>query len=151
MNYSSGQVSINLKSIKNNYLFLKKFCKPAEVSATVKASSYGLGGENKIVEVLAKLKCKKFFVANISEALKIRKKFKLIDIFVLNGLGINEEKIFFKNNLIPVLNTYLQFEKWTYCLKKNYHKKLMIHIDTGMNRLGFQKKDIEQLKKKKKN
>ena len=118
MNYSSGQVSINLKSIKNNYLFLKKFCKPAEVSATVKASSYGLGGENKIVETLVKLQCKKFYVANVTEALKIRKKFKLIDIFVLNGLGINEEKIFFKNNLIPVLNTYLQFKKWTHYLKK---------------------------------
>jgi len=149
MNYSSGQVSINLKSIKNNYLFLKKFCKPAEVSATVKASSYGLGGENKIVEALVKLHCKKFFVANITEALKIREKFKLIDIFVLNGLGTNEEKIFFKNNLIPVLNTYLQFKKWTYYLKKNYHKKIMIHIDTGMNRLGFQKIDIVQLKKNK--
>ena len=60
MNYSTGQVSIDLKAIKNNYLFLRKLCAPAEVAATVKASSYGLGGENKIVETLEKVKCKNF-------------------------------------------------------------------------------------------
>ena len=76
MKHSSGQVSINLTSIKNNYLFLKKFCKPSVVSATVKASSYGLGGANKIVASLVELKCKNFFVANVKEALQIRKKFK---------------------------------------------------------------------------
>lgn len=150
MKHSSGQVSINLTSIKNNYLFLKKFCKPSVVSATVKASSYGLGEANKIVESLVKLKCKNFFVANVKEALKIRKKFKLINIFVLNGLGIKEESVFFKNKLIPVLNTYSQFEKWTKYLKKNYQRNIMIHVDTGMNRLGFQEKDVDKLKKNKK-
>jgi alanine racemase len=150
MKHSSGQVSINLTSIKNNYLFLKRFCKPSVVSATVKASSYGLGEANKIVESLVKLKCKNFFVANVKEALKIRKKFKLINIFVLNGLGIKEESVFFKNKLTPVLNTYLQFEKWTRYLKKDYQRNIMIHTDTGMNRLGFQEKDIDQLKKNKK-
>ena len=94
MNFSTGQVSIDLKAIKNNYLFIKNFCKPADIAATVKASSYGLGGENKIVETLIKNKCKNFFVANIIEALKIRKKFKYINLFVLNGLNKNEEKIF---------------------------------------------------------
>ena len=146
MHYSTGQVSIDLKAIKNNYLFLKNFCKPAIVAATVKASSYGLGGENKIVETLMKNKCKNFFIANIVEGIKIRKKFKNINLFVLNGLHKGEEEIFFKNNLTPVLNTYSQFEKWTNFIKKNYNKQIIIHVDTGMNRLGFQQRDLEQLK-----
>ena len=150
MNFSTGQVAIDLKSIKHNYLFLKNFCKPAEIAATVKASSYGLGGENKIVETLVKVKCNKFFVANIVEALKIRKKFKSITIFVLNGLNKNEEKVFFENNITPVFNNYNQFQKWTSYLKKNYNIPLMLHVDTGMNRLGFQKSEIEKLKKNKK-
>ena len=150
MNYSTGQVSIDLKAIKNNYLFLRKLCAPAEVAATVKASSYGLGGENKIVETLEKVKCKKFFVANIVEALKIRKKFKSITIFVLNGLNKGEEKTFFSNNITPVLNNYNQFERWTSYIKVNFNRPLMLHVDTGMNRLGFQKLDIEKLKKNRK-
>jgi len=150
MDFSTGQVSIDLKAIKNNYLFLKKLCHPANVAATVKASSYGLGGENKIVETLFKNKCKNFFVANIVEALKIRKKFKLINIFVLNGLQKNEEQIFFDNNITPVLNTFNQFLKWTKFLKKNFNKQIIIHVDTGMNRLGFQSNDLNKLKKNKK-
>jgi len=62
MNYSTGQVSIDLKAIKNNYLFLRKFCNNSEVAATVKASSYGLGGENKIVETLVKINVKIFLL-----------------------------------------------------------------------------------------
>jgi alanine racemase len=149
MNFSTGQVNINLKAIKNNYLFLKKFCNPATVAATVKASSYGLGGENKIVETLINNNCKDFFVANIVEGLKIRKKFKNINLYVLNGLQKNEGITFFKNNLTPVLNTYAQFEIWTNIIKTKYNKQIIIHIDTGMNRLGFQSKDIEKLKKNK--
>lgn len=150
MNFSTGQVSIDLKAIKNNYLFIKNFCKPAIVAATVKASSYGLGGENKIVETLIKNKCKNFFVANIVEALKIRKKFKQINLFVLNGLHKNEEKIFLKNNIVPVLNTFDQFQRWINFIKNKFNKQIIIHVDTGMNRLGFQKKDIKKLKINKK-
>lgn len=146
MNYSTGQVSIDLKAIKNNYLFLKKYCYPSNVAATVKASSYGLGGENKIVETLIKCNCKNFFVANIVEALKIRKKSKFINLFVLNGLNIKEEKIFYDNDIVPVLNTFEQFLRWKKFLANNYNKQIIIHVDTGMNRLGFQDNDLKKLK-----
>ncbi len=137
MKFSTAKIQINLKSIKNNYLFLKQYCKKSEVAAMVKASSYGLGGKNKIVHLLRSLKCNNFFVANLNEAITIRKKFNDINIYVLNGLNKNEENIFFKNNIIPVLNTYDQLCIWIKYLKKNYNKKLVIHVDTGMNRLGI--------------
>ena len=78
MKYSVPTVSINLNAVKQNYLNVKKFCKTAETSALVKATSYGLGGENRIVTTLAKSGCKQFFVAQINEGLKIREKFKNI-------------------------------------------------------------------------
>ncbi len=34
-----------------------------------------------------------------------------------------------------------------FLFKKNHNIPLMLHVDTGMNRLGFQKSDIEKLKK----
>ena len=46
---------------------LLKFCPKSEVCGTVKASSYGLGGHNKIVNKLKKSGCNRFFVANINE------------------------------------------------------------------------------------
>ena len=150
MKFSTAKIQINLRSIKNNYLFLKQYCKKSEVAAMVKASSYGLGGKNKIVHLLRSLKCNNFFVANLNEAITIRKKFNDINIYVLNGLNKNEENIFFKNNIIPVLNTYDQLCIWIKYLKKNYNKKLVIHVDTGMNRLGFQDYDVKKLIKNKK-
>ena len=63
---------------------------------------------------------------------------------------MNEAKIFSTNNLIPVLNNYAQLKKWAGHLKSKKNIKLMIHIDTGMNRLGFQKNDIIELKKNRK-
>ena len=77
MKYSTAETTIDLKAIKSNYLFIKKYCSKAEVAASVKASGYGLEGQNKIVSLLRNLKCKNFFVANIKEALTIRKNLKM--------------------------------------------------------------------------
>ena len=74
MKYSTPSLDIDLNAVKHNYLAIKKICKKSEVCGTVKASSYGLGGHNKIVEKLMKSGCKRFFVANINEGIFIRKK-----------------------------------------------------------------------------
>ena len=145
MKYSTPSLDINLNAVKHNYNIIKKYCKNSEVCGTVKASSYGLGGHNKIVNKLIKSGCKRFFVANINEGITIRKKFKSIIINVLNGLNKNEEKIFHRYNLTPVINSVTQLKKW---LKFNKNKnKLIIHFDTGMCRLGIQEDKIEEVLK----
>ncbi len=58
-----------------------------------------------------------------------------------------KKKLFLDYNVIPVLNNFNQFKKWLGVIKNNYNKQLILHFDTGMNRLGFQKNDIENLKK----
>ncbi len=148
MKYSTPSLDINLDAVKHNYNLIKKYCKNSEVCGTVKASSYGLGGHNKIVNKLIKSGCKRFFVANINEGINIRKKFKSIIINVLNGLNKNEEKIFRTYNLTPVINSVTQLKKW---LKFNKNKnKLIIHFDTGMCRLGIQEDKIKEVLKLKK-
>ena len=121
MKYSTPSLDINLNAVRHNYNIINKYCKNSEVCGTVKASSYGLGGHNKIVKKLMNSGCKRFFVANINEGIFIRKKFKSIIINVLNGLNKNEEKIFHQYNLIPVINTVTQLKKW---LKFNKKKKI---------------------------
>ncbi len=143
MKYSTPSLDINLNAVKHNYNIIKKYCGNAEVCGTVKASSYGLGGHNKIVNKLIKSGCNRFFVANINEGIFIRNKFKSIIINVLNGLNKNEEKIFHKYNLVPVINTVSQLKKW---LKFNkYKERLVIHFDTGMCRLGIQENKVNEV------
>ena len=50
MKYSTPSLDINLNAVKHNYNIINKYCKNSEVCGTVKASSYGLGGHNKIVK-----------------------------------------------------------------------------------------------------
>ena len=147
MKYSTPTLDIDLNAVKRNYLTIKNFCKNSEVCGTVKASSYGLGGHNKIVTTLKNSGCKRFFVANINEGIFIRKKFKSIIINILNGLNRNEEKILYKYNLNPVINTISQLKKWLKFTKNKKKKKLIIHFDTGMCRLGIQENRIEEVKK----
>ena len=149
MKYSTPSLEINPNAVKHNYNTIKKYCADSEVCGTVKASSYGLGGHNKIVNKLIKSGCKRFFVANINEGIFIRSKFKSITINVLNGLNKGEEKIFRKHNLTPVINTISQLKKW---LKFNKNKKkIIIHFDTGMCRLGIQEDKVKEVIKLKKN
>ena len=146
MQYSHSKVIINLNNIKNNLNIVKKFSKKA-ICPVIKANAYGLG-DVQIAKFLIKNKCKDFWVANISEALKIKKKISNINIYVANGLNKNEEPIFFKNKFIPVLNTYEQFKKWTNFLnKKKSFNKLAIQVDTGMCRSGMQNEDILKVSK----
>jgi alanine racemase len=141
MQYSHSKLIINLKNIKNNLNIIKRFSKNT-ICPVIKANAYGLG-DVEIAKFLIKNKCKDFWVANISEALKINKSISNINIFVANGLNKNEEKIFFQNKFIPVLNTYEQFQKWTkFLIQKKLPNKLVIQVDTGMCRSGMQHEDI---------
>ena len=141
MQYSHSKLIINLNNIKNNLNIIKKFSKTT-ICPVIKANAYGLG-DVQIAKFLKKNKCKDFWVANISEALKITKKISNINIYVANGLNKNEEQIFFKNKFIPILNTYEQFRKWTNFLnKKKIFNKLAIQVDTGMCRSGMQDEEI---------
>ena len=145
MQYSHSKIIVNLSNIKNNLNIIKKFSNTI-ICPVIKANAYGLG-DIPIAKFLIKNKCKDFWVANIIEALKIKKNIPNINIYVANGLNKNEEKIFLKNKFIPVLNTYEQFKKWTNFLnKKKVFKELAIQVDTGMCRSGFQNEDILKLR-----
>ncbi len=148
MKYSIPEINIDLKSIKKNYTFINKYCGKSEVASSVKASSYGLGGQKKIIQSLISAGCKNFFVAQLSEGIILRRLFKNIRVNVLNGVLKNEEKIFIKYKLTPVINDYSQFIRWTSCLKNKKKERLIIHFDTGMCRLGFQEEDTKKLYKK---
>tara|TARA_Y200000002_G_scaffold380144_1_gene390969 strand:- start:15 stop:1115 length:1101 start_codon:yes stop_codon:yes gene_type:complete len=139
-------LDINLKSISRNYIKIKKKVhKDCIVAATVKANAYGLG-VNKVLPTLVRSKCKHFFVASTDEGMEIRKINKKVEVFILNGLVLDNLGIINKYKLIPVINDLKQLRKVeSYQSKFNKKIKIAIHFDTGMSRLGLDKNETANL------
>ena len=126
-----------------NYLF--KICKNTAIAPVIKSDAYGLGAIE-ITKIYINLGLKNFFVGNTSEAIKIRKKFKNINIFILNCGMIFDFNLLKKYKLTPVINNINQLTNWPLSSKNKI--PCMIHIDTGMNRLGLNRKDFMSSKNK---
>ena len=146
MQSSKPKLTIDLNIIKSNYETLKRLCLKTDVGASVKADSYGLG-VHKVAPILYECGCKYFFVANCDEGVYLRSILgNHVSIFVFHGVFQSEINAFTEYNLIPVLNHLAQIEIW-----QNHaniiQKKLpcLIHIDTGMNRLGMQEDEVKIL------
>ena len=141
----SGILNINTNNLIYNYNFFRKLKKNLIVAPTIKANAYGLG-DKKIYNLLLNQGCKHFFVATLSEGLKLNNKNKLIKIYVLNGLQDYKLNKFTNANLIPVINTIKEYDRI-----KNAKIDYAIHIDTGINRLGISFKDVKKLDIKSRN
>ena len=146
---SNALLEVNTKNLIFNYNSLKKISNKSIQAATIKANAYGIG-DIKTFDILYKNKCRHFFVATVEEALFIRKKRSYGKIYILNGLEDNDLEIFHRFNLIPILNSINELKLY---IKKNgiIKKKIKIgvHVDTGINRLGINIKDLKLLNIKK--
>ncbi len=145
-NDSNTLLNINLNAISENFAKCKKqLDKNVECAAVVKANAYGLG----IIEVtkhLIKNKCKIYFVAHLSEALKIRELNKNIIIYVLHGVNNDTIKLVHQNKIIPVINSLQQLKIINrYSTKKNITFNVALHFDTGINRLGLDAYEAKQI------
>jgi alanine racemase len=137
------QLFINLAHFRYNYHHINKITKGSKVIGVVKGDGYG-HGMIKCSDVLLKAGCKSLYVANIEESIKLRKNFKKANIYVLSGaINKNEFKILDKYKITPIINNYDQLEiAKDFSSLNNKKTKAVIHIDTGMNRLGFKPKDM---------
>lgn len=64
-------------------------------------------------------------------------------IYVLQGMGDDNLELFSAAGLTPVVSCLPQFEYWKQHRIKGV--KPVIHVETGLNRLGFREKDLQQL------
>ena len=110
-------LKVNLKNIENKYNYLKKTAPNTIIAACVKANSYGLGSD-RICKALYKQNCRDFFVATLEEALLLRRKYKYVNIYMLNGVNNLESfREAFNSNIIIVINNLDQF-----LILKNFFK-----------------------------
>ncbi len=138
-------VIIDTSNIIKNYQIIKNQANNSLISAVIKNDAYGLGAI-KISKILQEQGCKDFFVATLSEGIILRKEFNNINIFVLHGVLPNQEAIFLRYNLIPVINTISQASLWNNFAKKNNEKlQCIVHVETGINRLALSMEEVNFL------
>lgn len=140
---SSAVLEINLDALAQNYNLLTNLVQPTDCAATLKADAYGLGAI-KLGKCLMKAGCKTFFVAHLDEGIDLRGALPKSQIFVLHGNPPGACGELHKHNLIPVLNTKEQLKHWILESRGKQNHPIGLHVDTGMNRLGLQKSDLEK-------
>ncbi len=138
-------LEIDLDAIASNWKFLgERLSHGARCAAVVKADAYGLGMAE-IAPVLGRAGCKTFFVASLNEGLELRALLPRAQIAVLNGLAMGEPADFAKGRLLPVLNDLGQVRQWRDYARPRGGAPAMLHLDTGMARLGLPPQELRQL------
>lgn len=135
---------VNLDAIAENYRILAARMDGGECGAVVKANAYGLG-VHEVAKTLKGAGCKRFFVATLDEAIQLRTILPKEDIYVFHGVGRGQEKYFVEYKLTPVLNSREQVLRWEIAAGEYGRQEAILHIDTGMNRLGMNLEDAENV------
>jgi len=134
---TGATLTVDLDAIEANWRTLAGATVPAECAAVVKANAYGLGLEP-VTAKLAKAGCKTFFVADISEARRVRARAAEAAIYVLNGFAPEIGTAFAELNAQPVINSTAELAEWdAFVAVQDWRGGAAIHVDTGMNRLGI--------------
>jgi alanine racemase len=119
--------------------------RPIDCAAVLKADAYGTGA-TVVGPRLAAEGCRQFFVAHLDEGIALRAVVPEHPIYVLNGLLPATEPDFVEFGLTPVLNHLGQLNSWRAAAQR-YNRPLdaVIHIDTGMHRLGLSPEEAQVL------
>ncbi len=140
---STAKLTINLKAIADNFAQIQTIiganCK---IGPAIKANAYGLGME----QVAKKLNdvSDLFFIATPDEALALRSITKK-PIALLNGMAAPPD-FFITHHIWPVLGGLEDISKVSDFVRKTQTSfPCLIQIDTGMNRLGLNRYELEKI------
>ncbi|MGF7161070.1 alanine racemase [Rhodoligotrophos appendicifer] len=142
---AGATMMVDLRALQSNYRYLAALAKPVECAAAVKAEAYGIG----LVEAgtaLWSAGCKTFFVALPVEGARLRQVLPDATIYVLNGLLPGTSSFLAAYSLRPVLSSIDEISEWAkFCHSEDRRLPAGIHVDTGINRLGLNEKQVECL------
>lgn len=125
---------IDLSALCANYAMIRDAAPEARVSAAVKCNAYGLGLTPVARALFTREKCDEFFVAYPEEGAELREALNNAAARIYCFAGPSEETIalYERVQMTPVINSLAQAELWA----KHGSGPAVVHIDTGMNRLG---------------
>lgn len=132
-----GTLTVDCAAVAANYRALSARVGKAQTAAAVKADAYGLGMAQ-VAPALAAAGCDFFYVAHLEEALALRKLLPRATIAVLHGISAAEQPLTSEHRLLPVLCSLADIQAWqTRAKTLGQPLPVIIHLDTGMNRLGL--------------
>ena len=137
-----ARLTVRLGAIAANYRTFQRLSGRATVAGVVKADGYGCGALP-AAKTLRDAGCDTYFVARLSEGIALRKAIGDARIFVLDGVQAQTVPAFGAYNLTPVLNSLDEIVLWSAAGKDA--RDAAIHIDTGMNRLGISREELDTL------
>jgi alanine racemase len=142
---TAGTLLVDLDAIAANWRLLAGRVGRAQCAAVVKADGYGLGA-GEVARRLQAEGCSWFFVAHLEEAVALKPILPTATVVALNGLLAGCETAFVAHDIVPALNDPGQIALWQ-AKAKALGRRLpgIVHIDTGMNRLGLQSGDVDRL------
>jgi alanine racemase len=138
-------LEVDLTALVANWRMLAALVAPADCAAVVKADAYGLGARQ-VSAGLALAGCRSFFVATLDEGIALRSTLPAsCEIAVFNGPLPGSAEEFVWHRLIPVLNEPGQIADWVETLGRHGRLPAILHVDTGMARLGLTEREFTRL------
>ncbi len=140
---AQAMLTIDLAALAANWRLLRDRAEGAACGAVVKADAYGTGIE-RAVPALARAGCRTFFTAHVSEGVRARASLRDAGVpdadarvFVLNGFhpALAAPALYRDAQLSAVLGSAEELGAWTALADPGL--VCALHVDTGMNRLGF--------------
>jgi alanine racemase len=132
-NAHGALLTVDTAALAANWRTLAARAGGAECGAVIKADAYGTG-----IAVagpaLARAGCQSFFVAHLAEGIAARAALPDATIYVLNGLPAGTVPAFRTHRLVPVIGSPEEAADWA---REAAGVPFALHVDTGMNRLGF--------------
>jgi alanine racemase len=140
---AGGVLTIDLAALEANWRNLRSQITPSECGAVIKGDAYGCGIEP-VAALLSHAGCSTFFVADLSEAKRVRRIAADATIYVLNGLMPGTADVYAENNLRPVIGSSAELSEWdAFRSTQGWDGGMALHVDTGMNRLGIRVEEAE--------
>jgi alanine racemase len=135
-------LTIDLAALQSNFRFLaEKVSSRALCAAAIKGEAYGLGMEA-VAMALKKAGCRHYFVSRPTEGQELRTILREGLIYVLDGFYPEQAEFYLRNRLMPVLASLEEAKEWARVSNGN---RCVIHVDTGINRLGFSYSEFAEL------
>lgn len=139
-------MEVNLSAIVDNFKHLRSFLKQeTKAVAMIKADAYGCGALA-VGQTLIHHNCDYFGVAVADEGVELRKAGIQTPVIIMNP-ELNTFDLLIKYRLEPEIYNFKILKSFAEYTESEGIKNFPIHlkIDTGMHRLGFEPKEIDEL------
>ena len=143
---TGAELQVDLAAVVANWQALHRASAAGgAVGAVLKANAYGCGAPA-VATALYTAGCRHFFTAHLAEAIALRPHAPGALIAALNGLWPGAEADHIAHDIRPVLGSLAEISTWSAAARRAGHAlPALLHIDTGMNRLGLPPAELDTL------